>query len=305
MNNNIKFSICTLVSRLDQYNKLRASLAESGFNNSNSEFLVVDNTESNQMDAYEGIRFFIRNSKNEFLILIHQDVILEQKSYDSICSIINDITIRDPHWAILSNAGKSWNPSKTHVSFGDGKKKWHSQPLPAMVQSVDEHFILLKKSTGVTVSRDLSGFHFYGTELCHLALRLGYTCYVVDFYLTHFSHGNLDDSFYKAKIKIEEKYSNLNKVKIIPTMCAVICTNTGFAYRLLADLYSYYILLHSSLHDNSKELLKYNHKYTHLCSRIIIRLRIVDAIYYLKNKIIRIRADIGWWRINWKSRIVL
>lgn len=305
MNNEFKFSICTLVSRLDQYIQLRASLTEGGFNNSNSEFHVIDNSESNQMDAYEGIRFFIRNSKNDLIIIVHQDVSFAQNSYKRLCFIINDITKKDPHWAVLSNAGKSCHSLKAYASFGDGIDTWHTQPLPQMVQSVDEHFIVLKKSTGVTVSRDLDGFHFYGTELCQVANRLGYTCYVIDFYLVHFSHGNMDDSFYKSKIRIEKKYAKLQKIKRIPTMCTNICVSSRFLNKIISDACSYLILLNSKHHLKSMELLKSDPNYCLLISRIVMKLRLLNLIFSTRNNYIKIRSDLGWWRKNWRSRVGL
>jgi len=297
------FSICTIITDWYQYRKLNESLLEGGFNETNSEFIYVDNSNGNRMDAYEAIRHFIKVSNNEYLILTHQDVIFPTAGCDKLNTIIEEISILDKHWAVLSNAGKYIHPLIGYTSFSDGESTWRTNNLPHIVNSVDEHFIVLKKSTGVTVGRDLDGFHFYGTELCQVAKMLGYSCYVIDFLLVHYSHGNIDDSFYQSKNKIEKKYANLNKTRRIDTMCTSLCVNKGLLNKIMSDLFSYYILLNSPHHMKSRKILKSNARYSLLISRLILKSCGVDLVFSMRKNYIRIKSDILWWRNNWRSRV--
>jgi hypothetical protein len=301
--NNIKYSICTFVSDWSQYSKLHASIVESGFNDFNSEFLTINNSVDNQMDAFESIRHFIKVSKNELIILVHQDVLFPVNGYDKLTKIIEQISHIDPHWAVLSNAGRNSQIHKSHIAVGDGERKWYTNQFPGLVDSVDEHFIVLKKTTGVTVSRDLEGFHFYGTELCIVAHQLGYTCYAIDFFLIHFSHGNINETFYIAKNKIEKKYSNINKSLRINTMCACICTHSGFINKIIADLYSYMIVINSPYHLEARVLLKRDPRFSLLISRIIIKTGVLELIFSSRKMYQRIRGDVYWWCKNWRSRL--
>jgi hypothetical protein len=299
------FSICTIITDWDQYSKLNESLLEGGFNETNSEFINVDNSNGNRMDAYDAIRHFIKVSNNEFLILVHQDVLFPSGGYDKLNKIIEEISLIDPHWAVLANAGKCCDPLSGHIAVGDGIRKWHSKNFMAIVYSVDEHFIVLKKSSGVTVSRDIDGFHFYGTELCQVANRLGYKCYAVDFMLTHLSHGNINEDFFDAKIKIELKYKTLRKNRRIPTMCTCISVNSSYYNKTISDLYSYAIVCNSPWHLKSCNILKNNSQYTTLVARLIIKTGLIELAFTLKKFIRRIKGDVKWWVANLRSRIPL
>jgi hypothetical protein len=300
---NQKYSICTIVSKWDEYARLVSSLKSHGFNESNSELLTVDNSCKNVFDAYEAIRFFIQISNYDLIVLVHQDVLFEKKGYNELCNTINCITEIDSNWAILSNAGKSSDPLKCHIAVADGKREWHTKEFPSVVDSVDEHFIVLRKSTGVTVSRDLGGFHFYGTELCQVANRLGYKCYAIDFLIIHPSHGNIDEEFFNSKLKIELKYKKLRKNKRIPTMCTNISVDPTYFNKTISDLYSYAVVVNSPYHFNARNILKNNSRHTTIIARLIIKSGLLELKYALKIFFRRIKGDVMWWAANWKSRI--
>ena len=56
------------------------------------------------------------------------------------------------------------------------------------VQALDEVFIVIRPGR-VRLTQGLTGFHFYGVDLCLSARRAGWTALAVDFPLTHLSDG--------------------------------------------------------------------------------------------------------------------
>jgi hypothetical protein len=90
------------------------------------------------------------------------------------------------------------------------------------VQSLDENFLVVKRSANLAVSRHLSGFHFYGTEICQVAERLGFSAYVVDVHLRHLSAGTFDERFFAQRYAYMEAIGPFYAPKWITTVC------TGF-----------------------------------------------------------------------------
>lgn len=204
-----RYSVCTLVTHKEEYREMLDSFITAGFTESDCEFLVIDNSQANLMDAYEGINQFLQTAKGEYLIICHQDILLTATSTRQILEQrIKDITSLDPHWAILGNAGASarlYDRLAIHIQYQDGLIVKKGK-LPQEVCSVDENFMLLSNSANLSLSGDLGGYHLYGLDLCHVAESLGYNAYVIDFLLIHKSRGNPDAKFDYAFTKVKRKY---------------------------------------------------------------------------------------------------
>jgi len=175
------------------------------------EYLVADNTQSNEFDAYQAITRFIRESKGKYLLIVHQDVrCIDMKS--QLVKCLDDLSVMDNKWAVCGNAGAIGYHQFVHYINNAGKIIKHTN-LPARVNSLDENFLIINKATSVTISSDLSGFHLYGTDLCIIADFLGYNCYVIPFLVKHLSLGNLkeldkhlDQFLYLYGKKIRSRY---------------------------------------------------------------------------------------------------
>jgi hypothetical protein len=80
----------------------------------------------------------------------------------------------------------------------------------------------------------LSGFHFYGTDLCLNAVREGRTAYIVGFPVTHLSSGNFDNpEFVRAKNSFEDRWRPRLFFGVIQTTCVRM---TISRYRLIERL---------------------------------------------------------------------
>jgi hypothetical protein len=217
-----RYSICTLVSNPSEYGEMVESFVRAGFHPGLCEYLYCDNSGSNRFDAFAGCNAFLDSACGEHLIFCHQDVLLNYDRIDKLERIIREMDVRDPGWGLLGNAG-GIRPGHFAVRIthaGGGERK--SGKFPARVQSLDENFILIKRSASLRLSPDLHGFHFYGTELCQAAQSRGLTAWVVDFHLLHKSTGKYDASFLESYQAVCRKYRSSPGGGYIQTTCALI-----------------------------------------------------------------------------------
>ncbi|HEY4787227.1 MAG TPA: hypothetical protein VIH57_14310 [Bacteroidales bacterium] len=215
-----QFSICTIVSKRDQYETMLASFLNAGFTKDKCEFLYVDNTQQNQFDAFRAFNLFLQEAKGKYIIICHQDV---EIIYDTISELRQKITVVeqiDSRWGLIGNAGAINLKYKTQC-ITHGIPPYYDKRgknFPQEVQTLDENFILVRKEANLVVSSDLNGFHLYGTDICILARVLGYKAYVIDFHLYHKSRGNVDESFFKLKKELQKKYEKAFKGRFIQSI---------------------------------------------------------------------------------------
>ncbi|NEU08985.1 hypothetical protein GZH53_11735 [Flavihumibacter sp. R14] len=212
-----RFSICTLVSKPDEYREMVESFLTAGFNPRLCEYLCIDNSSSNCYEAFSGINRFLREAKGKYLIICHQDIVLHDSNINDLNSLIEQMDSIDSKWAILSNAGGiNFKYLAMHVTQKSGKQLFeHFLPLKA--STVDENFIVVKKEANLALSDNLSGFHMYGTDICLVADILGYTAYIIDFNLTHKSDGNVDKHFLKNRNDLMRKYRKALRGRFVST----------------------------------------------------------------------------------------
>ena len=213
----LTFSICTFVTKLEEYENMKDSFLKNGFHKDDLEFLFFDNSEKkNNIDAFEGINYFLQNAIGKYIIICHQDIeIIDSK--EKLLNHINEIELLDKNWGLLSNAGGS-GPNKIcyHVTYPPGGLEERGK-FPQKVYTADENFLLLKANANLCVSKDLSGFHFYGTDLCMICNLLGYSCWAISYNLLHKSRGTKDVTFWNCKKSFKKKYSNYFKSRWIQT----------------------------------------------------------------------------------------
>jgi hypothetical protein len=201
----LAYSICVVANNLSEYAAMVESFRSSGFSGADCEYLYVDNSNHNKYDAYAAYNLFLQAAKGEYIILCHQDVVLIEDGRRALDHIIESMSLLDPKWAILGNAGRMADGSSC-ACITDPHGVRRVGRLPARVRSVDENFIVVKRSANLALSSDLSGFHLYGADLCIMASMLGFNAYVVAFHLRHKSAGSANESFFAARSAIIRKY---------------------------------------------------------------------------------------------------
>ena len=83
---------------------MRASFAVRGFNVPNTEFLLLDNTQTNRLDALAGIERFIFLACGRFLVICYQDIRLID-GIDSLQAGLAELDLCGPLCNLAGNAG--------------------------------------------------------------------------------------------------------------------------------------------------------------------------------------------------------
>ena len=211
------YSICTLVTRKEEYVEMVDSFIKAGFDEVRCEYLYIDNSVATNADAFKGLNRFLLEGQGKYIILCHQDILLHDKVFDDLAQQIKLIDSVDSNWAILANAGGiNLKHVAMHLTQNSGNRLLENI-LPLKAITVDENFMVIKRSANLALSADLRGFHMYGTDICLIADILGYSSYIVDFNLTHKSDGNADASFYLLKKQLMHKYRRALRGRFIST----------------------------------------------------------------------------------------
>ena len=225
----IIFTFGALVTDWQMYESMRISFASGGFTEPDCEFLVIDNSKGNQLDAYQGLNQIIHQAQGEYIILCHQDVLAIDKR-EVLETCLAELNQKHPRWAVCGNAGGvGLGRLAIRISDPHGEDT-RREKLPARVQSLDENFLVLRAAKNLGFSGDLQGFHFYGTDICLQAEHLGYEAYVIDFHLRHLGRGNLDDSFWQQKKALQNKYRRFWRSRTVQTTCTSLPLSTSRLY---------------------------------------------------------------------------
>ena len=121
---------------------------------------------------------------------------------DALLERLRELDELDPAWALAGNAGGvDHRRLARKITQGDGTE-YSSECLPSRAVSLDENFIVLRASSRLGFSRDLAGFHFYGTDICLQARSHGWSAYVINFHLRHEGLGTIDETFLKCRTDI-------------------------------------------------------------------------------------------------------
>ncbi|MCK5662260.1 MAG: hypothetical protein KAI17_02190 [Thiotrichaceae bacterium] len=216
------FSVCSIVNNLNQYQEMLSSFREHGFSESNSEFLYIDNSQTNKYDCFHGLNKLMKRCTGRYLILCHQDIILLEDGASELVVCLEELNKTAPHWAVAGNAGVDENHKK-HIIISDRHSKNRTEgSLPAIVSSLDENFLILKRDALLGFSRDLSGFHMYGTDICVQAALRGYSAHAINFHLHHLGLGSYSQAFFTCADEFEQKYSHAFKRRLIKTSCTKV-----------------------------------------------------------------------------------
>lgn len=209
------FSVCALVQSQDRHDRLVASFVRLGFTAATTEYLVADNHDRNRFDGYSWQRAVLAQARGRYVIFCHDDIELIDQGQDALLDVIEDLTARDPDWLLAGVAGGRFRPEGArrlmltfHISdiYGTDRRRG---AMPARVETLDECFILMRRSRPVLPSLDLSGFHFYGPDLCLQAELQGGSAWAVDFHLRHHGRGTKGPSFDDCRDRFIAKYARI------------------------------------------------------------------------------------------------
>jgi len=202
------FHICTIANKLPQYEQMKMSFIEAGFDEVRCRYSLFDNSEENIYEPYSTFNAIHSTTIEPYIIFCHQDILLNQgHGFSRLVELLEELDRLDPKWAVLGNAG--YNNSYEYIlkiTDPNCTPNWTGD-FPQRVHSLDENFLVVKSSANIGCSLELRGFHFYATDLCLNAILKGYSCYVIDFHLTHLSKGNLNQAFWDVQALFQRRWS--------------------------------------------------------------------------------------------------
>ncbi|MDX2307536.1 MAG: hypothetical protein NW216_04790 [Hyphomicrobium sp.] len=217
-----RFTVGTLVNDRAQYTAMRASFEAGGFDVAETEYLLVDNTGPTQTCAYRGLNAVLAAARAPIVILCHQDVRLLADDRETLEARLATLNAHDPNWALCGNAG-GVAPGELALRITDAHgADQNTGRYPARVMSLDENFIVVKRAARIGFSADLTGFHFYGADLCLNADIAGYRSYVIDFHLLHLSGGTKSRAFFEAQENFRAKWNAALRGRWMQTTCALV-----------------------------------------------------------------------------------
>lgn len=244
-----KFSICTLYRNAILYKSLYEMLEKNGYLQE-VEFLSIENSK-NTWECYSAIRYFLENARGEYVVICHEDVDLGDLNIREFDLALQTAIEYDPLAAVFGIAGISRFSHRGcgHFFSNRGEENWGVSDHGRAV-SLDECFLVIKKSAGITVSPDLSGFHFYGADLCLNSERLGWRNYVIEFPIGHRSTGTLDEIFFAARDCFETHLKDLEHSHFVPTTCTLLYGGKSHLLQGFALAISY-LMVKKSGHPNA------------------------------------------------------
>ncbi|MEM7318630.1 MAG: hypothetical protein AAF408_06350 [Pseudomonadota bacterium] len=200
------FSVCTLVASDEKYDRLRDSFESGGFNASNTEFIALDNRQENRFDGYGSLREVYPLFRGKYILFTHDDIELAEDDFDHLRSVLGALEADDPNWTIAGNSGWTVN-NERHVRYlEDPHGSFRDIVKPVEVSSLDENFLILRRSKMVFPSLDLKGFHLFATDLCLQSRAAGGRAYVVPFFVKHLSGGSASAEFDTCRDALVRKY---------------------------------------------------------------------------------------------------
>jgi hypothetical protein len=310
----ISFSICTLVRDKHKYGCFLESLKKCGFINDIDEVLFLDNTASNLYDSFDAIKYFSEKSTNRYIMLVHEDVLFHCQRRVLI-SEIERVRAIDSKVAIFGVAGVNKHPLNGvgHFISENGIEYWGFAEK-GKVNSLDECFIIIDRQSKITVSSNLSGFHFYGTDLCVNARLKGFNSYVIDFPVFHFSPGTLDRNFYQSRYDYLVHLKNIAYTEIVYTTCTSLYAGNDSFKRYFSDSVAIAKPL-MSFNKSGKSfasILLNESKYNPFEKAIVLIMLNAMLLDFNVNQIWnhkllwlykRVNSEITWWYNNWRTRV--
>ena len=232
----IRYSLCTIVTRPDEYCRLVESFQAGGFTGPDCEYLYLDNSDGNRFDAFAGYNLFFEAARGKYLILCHQDLALIRDGRVELDALLEQLNRLDPDWGLCGNAG-GIRPGRLALRISDphGENQAVGATFPVRVGSLDENFIVARRSANLALSHDLSGFHHYGADLCLIAGLLGWRAYVVDFHLRHRSPGEAGAGFKEQLGRLIAKYRTALRPRWVTSTCCVYFLSGSSTLNALAN----------------------------------------------------------------------
>lgn len=183
------------------------------------ELLIFENY-SSAASAYNS---GLKKCKNELVVFVHQDVYLPADWLSSVEVALQAIEARDPNWGVVGCWGVRVDRAKFGYLYTPGEGIIGDLMFrPEPVRTLDEVVLIVRKSSGLEYDEGLSGFHFYGADICLAAAQSGRKCYAISAFCIHNSRQYFEfpADFYASYRYIKHKWKHW-----LPIQTSCICVS--------------------------------------------------------------------------------
>ncbi len=185
----ITFIVAVNDQRELEENLLASPVARSG----EHQWILVDNLGNR---GYRSISHLYddaaRGARNDLVFFLHQDLYLPHGWEARLFEALAEIERLDPRWGVLGAVGavameiqKPLEPKELRGHWCDPHGYHRHGPLPAEVEALDEQWLGLRQSRGLSFDPDLPGFHCYGIDLSLAAREAGLKSHAIDAFVWH------------------------------------------------------------------------------------------------------------------------
>jgi arylsulfatase A-like enzyme len=185
------FEPVTFVVAVNDFEELRNNLQSSPVSRSPAhEWILVDNHENKR---YQSISRLYHDAcieaRNDLIFFVHQDVLLPDGWEEKLFASLLALEKLDLRWGVIGAVGAlpptPGSSKELRGHWCDPSGYYHIGPLPHQVDSLDEQWLGVRKSRGVSFDPDMPGFHCYGIDLSLSARAEGLKSYAVDAFIWH------------------------------------------------------------------------------------------------------------------------
>jgi hypothetical protein len=162
------FTIITIVKNLDSYKEFCECLKKQVGTNA-VEIIAIPNFYNTFTSAYKALNIASDIAFGKNLILCHDDILVPNNWLNTIKKNINELDSNQIQWGVLGPAGVNIDDDKGIYFLLDNNMNIINSSIKNRqeVFSLDELCLITKKSNGLRFSdKQLTGFHFYGGNIC-------------------------------------------------------------------------------------------------------------------------------------------
>lgn len=214
----VEFSIITLVHNMENYEQFCETLKTQAGQHT-VEIIAIPNFYNQFTSTFKAYNSAADIANGSFLIFTHDDILVTTDWLLRIKKQILELEDKRIPWGVLGPAGVFMDSDRPAYYLLDAKgkplKETDSSVLTDLpryeVVSLDEMCLITKKSNRLRFSdKDLSGFHFYGTNICVNSHQKGLKTFAIDAYCHHKSDGYKNISSVEGYADYEKSFHAFN-----------------------------------------------------------------------------------------------
>lgn len=169
--------------------------------------------------AAQGLNLGIQKASNDLIICCHQDVSFPENFNNTLQE---QLKLIGGDFGVVGTFGMGLEYRPSGNIYNPHPKKLAGGVLPCQALSLDEHCLILRRSSGLLFDESYSGFHMYGADICLQAFEKSLTNYIIDSGVNHLSKGKFDKTFDEAVVFFIQKWRDKINLDRFETMCCIV-----------------------------------------------------------------------------------